>query len=376
MPSAEIITIGTELLLGQQQDTNTQYIAQMLQKAGIDLFRSTTIGDNLERIAAAIYEACNRAEIVLTTGGLGPTVDDPTREAVARSFGIPLEFRNDLWDQIQERFKKYGRIPTENNRRQAYIPIGAQPIINPVGTAPGFWLETNRGVLICMPGVPKEMEYLMENFTLPFIDNRFNTHDIIHSLVLHVAGVGESQVDEWISEFETLSNPTVGLLAHTGIIDIRITVKSKTEQDAKRLITPIEKEIRLRLNNHIFGVNSETLEQVTANKLTEFGKNLVLLERGTDHLIFQKINSVNLDNTLKISTNISGNNPVSDVDLNNNIYMRVDLQKKDDFSSLNVFIDSIKGKKEYQQTFGGHYELSKLWAVNISLDFLRRYILE
>ena len=376
MPSAEIITIGTELLLGQQQDTNTQYIAQMLQKAGIDLFRSTTIGDNLERIAAAIYEACNRAEIVLTTGGLGPTVDDPTREAVARSFDIPLEFRNDLWDQIQERFKKYGRIPTENNRRQAYIPIGAEPIINPVGTAPGFWLETNRGVLICMPGVPKEMEYLMENFTLPFIANRFNTHDIIHSLVLHVAGVGESQVDEWISEFETLSNPTVGLLAHTGIIDIRITVKSKTEQDAKRLIAPIEKEIRLRLNNHIFGVNSETLEQVTANKLTEFGKNLVLLERGTDHLIFQKINSVNLDNTLKISTNISGNNPVSDVDLNNNIYMRVDLQKKDDFSSLNVFIDSTKGKKEYQQTFGGHYELSKLWAVNISLDFLRRYILE
>ena len=376
MPSAEIITIGTELLLGQQQDTNTQYIAQMLQKAGIDLFRSTTIGDNLERIAAAIYEACNRAEIVLTTGGLGPTVDDPTREAVARSFDIPLEFRNDLWDQIQERFKKYGRIPTENNRRQAYIPIGAEPIINPVGTAPGFWLETNRGVLICMPGVPKEMEYLMENFTLPFIANRFNTHDIIHSLVLHVAGVGESQVDEWISEFETLSNPTVGLLAHTGIIDIRITVKSKTEQDAKRLIAPIEKEIRLRLNNHIFGVNSETLEQVTANKLTEFGKNLVLLERGTDHLIFQKINSVNLDNTLKISTNISGNNPVSDVDLNNNIYMQVDLQKKDDFSSLNVFIDSTKGKKEYQQTFGGHYELSKLWAVNISLDFLRRYILE
>ena len=376
MPSAEIITIGTELLLGQQQDTNTQYIAQMLQKAGIDLFRSTTIGDNLERIAAAIYEACNRAEIVLTTGGLGPTVDDPTREAVARSFDIPLEFRNDLWDQIQERFKKYGRIPTENNRRQAYIPIGAQPIINPVGTAPGFWLETNRGVLICMPGVPKEMEYLMENFTLPFIANRFNMHDIIQSLVLHVAGVGESQVDEWISEFETLTNPTVGLLAHTGIIDIRITVKSKTEQDAKRLITPIEKEIRLRLNNHIFGVNSETLEQVTANKLTEFGKNLVLLERGTDHLIFQKINSVNLDNTLKISTNISGNNPVSDVDLNNNIYMRVDLQKKDDFSSLNVFIDSTKGKKEYQQTFGGHYELSKLWAVNISLDFLRRYILE
>ena len=376
MPSAEIITIGTELLLGQQQDTNTQYIAQMLQKAGIDLFRSTTIGDNLERIAAAIYEACNRAEIVLTTGGLGPTVDDPTREAVARSFGIPLEFRNDLWDQIQERFKKYGRIPTENNRRQAYIPIGAEPIINPVGTAPGFWLETNRGVLICMPGVPKEMEYLMENFTLPFIANRFNMHDIIQSLVLHVAGVGESQVDEWISEFETLSNPTVGLLAHTGIIDIRITVKSKTEQDAKRLITPIEKEIRLRLNNHIFGVNSETLEQVTANKLTEFGKNLVLLERGTDHLIFQKINSVNLDNTLKISTNISGNNPVSDVDLNNNIYMQVDLQKKDDFSSLNVFIDSTKGKKEYHQTFGGHYELSKLWAVNISLDFLRRYILE
>lgn len=376
MPSAEIITIGTELLLGQQQDTNTQHIAQMLQQSGIDLFRSTTIGDNLERIAAAIHEACNRAEIVLTTGGLGPTIDDPTREAVAKSFNVPLVFRNDLWDQIRERFKEYGRIPTDNNRRQAYIPLGAEPIINPVGTAPGFWLETNRGVLICMPGVPKEMEYLMENFTLPFIASRFNTHDIIYSLVLHVAGVGESQVDEWISEFETLSNPTVGLLAHTGIIDIRITAKSKTEQDAKRLIAPLEKEIRLRLNQHIFGVNSETLEQVTVNQLIEMGKNLVLLEHGTDHLIFQRINSANPNNTLQISTNISANDPISDVDLNKNIFMQVDLQQKDDFSSLNVSIDSTKGKKEYQQTFGGHFELSKLWAVNISLDFLRRYILE
>ncbi len=141
MPTLEIITIGTELLLGEIQDTNSTYIARTLRDHGIDIYRITTIGDNAGRISSAITEALTRAEIVITTGGLGPTVDDPTREAVAMATDRELEYREDLWEVIQERFKLYGRKPTENNRRQAYIPKGALPIENPVGTAPCYVVE-------------------------------------------------------------------------------------------------------------------------------------------------------------------------------------------------------------------------------------------
>src|SRR4030042_5061373 len=146
MPVAEIITIGTEILLGEIIDTNAQFIARKLRDAGIDLYRKTTVGDNTHRIAQAIQQSLERCDIVLTTGGLGPTVDDPTREAVALALGVELEYREDLWEQIQARFQRFGRQPTENNRRQAYIPKGAIAIENPVGTAPIFIVELGKQV--------------------------------------------------------------------------------------------------------------------------------------------------------------------------------------------------------------------------------------
>jgi len=139
---AEIITIGTELLLGEIVDTNTSYIAQALRKIGLDLYRTSTVGDNAERIAQVVSESIGRAQVVITTGGLGPTVDDATREGIALAFGVPTEFRPELWEQIEERFARFGHIPTENNRRQAYLPKGAKAIENPIGTAPGFIVDT------------------------------------------------------------------------------------------------------------------------------------------------------------------------------------------------------------------------------------------
>ena len=143
MPSAEIITIGTEILLGEIVDTNTRYIARVLRGMGVDLFRTITIGDNVERIAESIRNSMSRAEIVITTGGLGPTIDDPTREAVARAAGVELEFREDLWEQVVESISRYGRKPSENQKRQAYAPKGALGIKNPVGTAPCFIVESS-----------------------------------------------------------------------------------------------------------------------------------------------------------------------------------------------------------------------------------------
>src|SRR4030066_1722983 len=160
MPSAEIITIGTELLLGEIVDTNSHFIARCLRDAGIDLYRKTTVGDNVKRIAFAIQQALERCDIVITSGGLGPTVDDPTRDAVALAVGMTSEYHPELWEQIKARFLRYGRVPTENNRRQAYIPKGAIAIENPVGTAPIFIVELGNQVIISLPGVPREMETL------------------------------------------------------------------------------------------------------------------------------------------------------------------------------------------------------------------------
>ena len=195
MPVAEIIAIGTELLLGEIQDTNTKHLARTLRDKGIDIFRATLVGDNSARIANLIREAASRSDIILTTGGLGPTVDDPTREAAALAMGVPAEFNSDLWQQVEARFQRMGRLPTENNRRQAFLPHGALAIENPVGTAPAFYGTVGQALLICLPGVPREMEFLLENAVLPLLEERFNLNETIRALVLHCAGVGESQVD-------------------------------------------------------------------------------------------------------------------------------------------------------------------------------------
>ena len=264
MPVAEIIAIGTELLLGEIQDTNTKHLARTLRDKGIDIFRATLVGDNSARIASLIREAANRSDIILTTGGLGPTVDDPTREAAALAMGVPAEFNPDLWQQVEARFQRMGRLPTENNRRQAFLPHGALAIENPVGTAPAFYGTVGQALLICLPGVPREMEFLLENAVLPLLEERFNLNETIRALVLHCAGVGESQVDEWIGDLEASPNPTVGLLAHPGIVDIRITAKATSLAEADRMIAAMAEKIRERVGNTIFGQDADTLESVTA----------------------------------------------------------------------------------------------------------------
>ena len=161
MTRAEILTIGTELLLGEIIDTNTRMIAIALRENGYDLFRTATVGDNPERIAMAVSDAFEQSEVLITAGGLGPTVDDVTREGIAQALGLELEFREDLWAQITSRFEVFGRRPTENNRRQATVPVGSIGIENQVGTAPGFIAEKEGKAVIALPGVPAELEYLL-----------------------------------------------------------------------------------------------------------------------------------------------------------------------------------------------------------------------
>lgn len=294
MPVAEIIAIGTELLLGEIQDTNTKHIARRLRDKGIDIFRATLVGDNSSRIANLICEAAQRADIIVTTGGLGPTIDDPTRDAAALAMGVSTVFNPELWQQIEARFQRMGRIPTENNRRQAYLPVGACAIENPVGTAPAFHGMVGDTLLVCLPGVPREMEFLLENAVIPLLEDRFKLTETIRAIVLHCAGVGESQVDEWIGDLETCPNPTVGLLAHPGIVDIRITAKAASQREADDMIANMATKVHERVGHVIFGQDSDTLESVVAGLLHARGFTLYLAMDGIQSPVVERLRNAGI----------------------------------------------------------------------------------
>lgn len=278
--NAEIITIGTELLLGEIVDTNSAYITRQLRDIGVNVYYLTTVGDNKERIAAAIRTALSRSDVVITTGGLGPTVDDMTREGVALATNRPLEFRPDLFEQIRERFEQFGAPMSENNRVQAYIPAGATPIVNRLGTAPCFIVETEQGIVISLPGVPREMKDILAQIVIPYLRERTGGKGIIKARVLRTAGIGESHIDAQIADLETWSNPTVGLAAHTGQTDIRITARADTEAEADALIAQAEAIIRERLGRYIFGTDREQLDDVFLALLRDRGLTLAVSYTG------------------------------------------------------------------------------------------------
>src|SRR3989304_874730 len=278
---AEIITTGSELLLGQLVDTNSAFIARTLRGIGLNLYYKTTVGDNEERMVEALRIAMARSDVIITTGGLGPTVDDVTRPAIARATERELEFRPELLEQIEARFRSFGVPMSENNRRQAFIPCGAMAIENPVGTAPSFIVEHARGLGISLPGVPSEMEYLLTQRIVPYLKAKLGLGEVIVTRTIHAVGLGESRIDAAIADLQTGSNPTVGLSAHPGVTDIRIAAKATSEQAATELIEPLEAEIRNRLKLHVCCADDETLEDTVMRKLAERGLKLVSVEAGT-----------------------------------------------------------------------------------------------
>ncbi len=281
---AEVISIGTELLLGEIVDTNSAYITRQLRDIGVSIYSLTTVGDNLERIAQAIRTSLARSDVVITTGGLGPTVDDMTRQAVANATNRELEFRPELFEQIRERFSQIGATMSDNNRVQAFIPAGSIPVYNRLGTAPCFIVESEQGAVISLPGVPREMKDILAASVIPYLRERTGGKGIIKALVLRTAGIGESQVDARIADLETWSNPTVGLAAHTGQTDIRITARADSEAEADALIAQAETIIRERVGEYIFGINKESLEDVFVRLLREKGLTLALSYNGPEDL--------------------------------------------------------------------------------------------
>ncbi len=291
-PSAEIIAIGTEILLGEITDTNSVYLAQTLRDLGINVYFMTSVGDNVERIAKIIEIAMSRADIVVTCGGLGPTVDDMTRQGVSNATKRELVFNEGLYEQIKARFKSYGVAMPENNRRQAYIPEGAMIIENPVGTAPSFITPYGEKNIITLPGVPRELKYLMHEAVVPFLMAQYRV-SLIKARILRVAGIGESALDEMLgNEILENANPTVGLAAHHGVIDVRITVKGQRTEDVEFMLDTIEKQVRDKIGRFVYGYGKEEIEHVALDLLASQGKTLAIVEAGLVNGVTKRLERV------------------------------------------------------------------------------------
>lgn len=296
--NAEIIAIGTEILLGEITDTNSVYIARLLRDLGINLYFMTSVGDNEVRIADAISAALARAQVVITCGGLGPTIDDMTRQAVAAATGRDLVFHQALLDKIADRFATFRARMTDNNRRQAFVPENAIIIENPVGTAPAFIVEQGETVVISLPGVPREMKFLLNEQIVPFLREKYALGGtIIKARVLKTAGIGESMLDEAIgAELLEAHNPTVGLAAHSGQVDVRITAKAPTTEAAQVLIENVENQLRGRIGDYIFGTDDDTIEAALLEALRRSRVTIGITECGVPSVIGERLRSAGATN--------------------------------------------------------------------------------
>jgi nicotinamide-nucleotide amidase len=287
----EILAIGTELLLGQIVNSNATRIGERLADAGLDHFQQVVVGDNEARIATAIAASCSRADALIITGGLGPTKDDLTREAIARAAGVELIFDPDEEKRLRERWTSTGRVMPESNLQQAERPFGSELIANPKGTAPGIRLRIADTWVFALPGVPAEMIPMLENSVIPFL--RGDDDAAVVSRLLRTWGESESAIGERLGDlYDASTNPTIAFLASGGEIKIRITAKAATREEASAMIAPIEATVRERLGKRIFGVDDDTVEVVVLRMLEEREWTLGTAESATGGLIASRITSV------------------------------------------------------------------------------------
>ncbi|QOV23518.1 competence/damage-inducible protein A [Anabaenopsis elenkinii] len=267
--SAEIICVGTELLLGDILNSNSQYLAQQLAQLGIPHYYQTVVGDNPERLKQVIEIAISRAQILIFTGGLGPTPDDLTCETIADFFGVPLIERPEIIADITKKFAQRGRIMTPTNRKQALIPQGADILPNPSGTAPGIiWQPRPNVTILTFPGVPSEMHQMWSETAVPFLKNQGWGKEIIYSRSLKFWGIGESALAEKVAPYFNLPNPTVAPYAGKGEVRLRISAKAPTKEVAEALISPVEKQLKDIAGWDYYGADDDTLAAVIGRLLS------------------------------------------------------------------------------------------------------------
>ncbi len=290
----EILSIGTELLLGNIVNTNARWIAEQLSKFGLNHFRQTTVGDNCERIVREVQEISKRSDLLITTGGLGPTPDDLTTEAIAKSFNVSLFERPDLWDQIKQKLSNSKLQENSSSlKKQCFFPKNVQIINNPNGTAPGMIWEPIKGfTILTFPGVPSEMKAMWEETAVDYIKKYFSDGDIFFSNTLKFAGIGESTISEKIDNLLQLKNPTVASYANLGDVKLRITARAKNEFKAKNLIKPVKDELKKEFSKFIFGEDNDNLSSVLIKQLHKRKESVGFAESCTGGLLSSTFSSI------------------------------------------------------------------------------------
>ena len=292
MPDAEIIAIGSELLTPQKIDTNSLYLTDQLNALGVEVVRKTVVGDERERLIDTILGAVARSQIVVLTGGLGPTEDDLTRDAVASALGRAMVFRQDICDQIEERFRRFQRKMVEINRRQAYIVDGAEVLANDRGTAPGQWIEQNSTVLMLLPGPPNELKSMFEKQCLPRLQ-KLLPPQVIHTLMLRVVGMPESDLDQLIAPvYLRYPNLATTILAVSGEIHIHLRARSADSTQAEALIAEVAAQIEPLIGDRIYSRNGDSLEKVVGDLLRARHAHLSVAESATAGLLGGRITAV------------------------------------------------------------------------------------
>jgi len=291
--TAHIITIGDEILIGQIIDTNSAWMGQQLNMQGIQVGKIVTVSDKQRDITNAVDAAFSEADIILLTGGLGPTKDDITKKALTDYFGVEMRFSESTYNRIQRLFQKFGKTMTEAHHEQSYMPSNADLLMNKMGTAPGMWFEHDGKVLVSMPGVPYEMKYLMEAEVLPKLKNQFPGKPISHRTILTV-GEGESRIAERIDPFLEALPPNIKMayLPGTGQVRLRMTGIGDDENELNRLLDKKVEELKPFISEFIFGFEKEKLEEVVGKMLLEKGKTLSTAESCTGGFLAHKITSI------------------------------------------------------------------------------------
>lgn len=281
---AEIISVGTEILLGDILNTNTYYLSNELAAIGVEVYYQTTVGDNEERLIKTLSESLKRSDLVICTGGLGPTEDDITKEVCAKYLGYDLEINEDSWNKIKRYFDKMGKKPTENNKKQGYFPRNSKILPNDYGTAPGCIMEKNNKAIVILPGPPREMKPMFDNYVKPFLLER--TSNIIESRVLRIIDMGESNIEYQLTDLiQNQSNPTIATYAKDYECTVRITAKAKSKEDCLKLIQPIEDEIKSRFNEAIYATGETTIEDEVAKILVKNNLTLSVAESCTGGMV-------------------------------------------------------------------------------------------
>ena len=289
----EVIAIGTELLLGQIVNTNLAHIGGRIAELGVDSHFQQTVGDNLDRMKTSIQTAIDRADAVIITGGIGPTLDDITREAICAATGRTMHFSDEYAEALRERFASMGREMPESNLRQAEYPAGAELIPNPRGTAPGLVLDHEETLIFAVPGVPAEMALLLETEVMPRIRAKAGITSVLVSRVIRTWGQGEASVGEQLADLYVAStNPSVAFLASNGEIKIRLTAKAATTEEAEFLIAPVQAEVEDRLGSVIFGYDDDTIEEVLFRLAREKGWSIGTAESATAGMVSARLTSV------------------------------------------------------------------------------------